>query len=208
MPTDDADTDALIRDAAGGSAAATQKLLTRFGSRLRRMVAVHLDHRISARVDPSDVIQETLAEAFQRLPEYLDAPPISFYPWLRQIAWQRLVKLHRRHIETNRRSVSREVRGSLPLPDESAVALANRLAASGTEPGQRLVREEIRDRVRKALDRLRPQDRTLLAMRYLEHMPLKEIAEVLQVTPAAAKMRHARALERLGQVLGDIDEKA
>jgi RNA polymerase sigma-70 factor (ECF subfamily) len=169
------------------------------------MVAVHLDPRITARVDPSDVVQEALAEAFQRLPRYIERRPVSFYPWLRKIAWQRLVKLHRAHIATRRRSVRREDVASMRLPDESVVKLTERLASSGTAPSERLVQEEMRERVRSVLDELPANDRELLVMRYLEHMRLKEISEVLNITPAAAKMRHARALVRLEQLLGELE---
>jgi RNA polymerase sigma-70 factor (ECF subfamily) len=165
---------------------------------------VHLDPRLSARIDPSDVVQEALAEAYTRLPRYLQERPVSFYPWLRQIAWQRLVKLHRAHISAGKRSVEREREAIVPLSDASVLELAEQLTSSGTEPGQRLVRQEIRERVRAALDQLRPQDRELLVMRYLEHLSMKEISEVLLVTPAAAKMRHARALLRLEVILSDF----
>jgi RNA polymerase sigma-70 factor, ECF subfamily len=205
MPADNPDTGQLLKQVAVGDQAAAQQLLARHRPRLRRMVTVHLDSRISARVDPSDVVQETLAEAFQRLPQYIQERPVSFYPWLRQIAWQRLVKLHRAHISAERRSVHRERDANLPPSDESMLELAEQLAASGTEPSQKLVKEEIRARVRAALEELRPNDRLLLVMRYLEHMSMTEISEVLNVTPAAAKTRHARALIRLERVLGDLN---
>jgi RNA polymerase sigma-70 factor, ECF subfamily len=204
MPTDRPDTDQLLAQASAGDNSAAQQLLVRHRPRLRRMVAVHLDPRISARVDPSDVVQEALAEAYQRLPKYAQERPVSFYPWLRQIAWQRLVKLHRAHMTAGRRSVHRE--RDMSLPDESVVELAKRLATGGSEARRHVVRQEIRERVRSALDELRPADRELLVMRYLEHMTLKEISEVLKVTPAAAKMRHARALLRLEGILGDVSE--
>lgn len=204
MPADNPDTEQLLEQAAAGDALAAQQLLARHRPRLRRLVAVHLDPRVSARIDPSDVVQEALAEAYERLPRYLQERPVSFYPWLRQIAWQRLVKLHRSHISAGRRSVQRERDAILPLSDESVLELAGQLTSSGTEPGQRLVQQEIRERVRAALDRLRQQDRELLVMRYLEHLSMKEISEVLLVTPAAAKMRHARALLRLEVFLSDF----
>jgi RNA polymerase sigma-70 factor (ECF subfamily) len=203
MPPEDPDTDQLLAQAAAGDEVATQQLLARHRPRLRRMVAVHLDQRVSARIDPSDVVQEALAEAFQRLPEYIRRRPISFYPWLRQITWQRLVKLHRAHITAGRRSVHRED-DAMQLPDDSVLELAKRLVASGTNPERKLVRQEIRERVRSALDQLQPQDRSLLIMRYLEHMTIREISEVLKLTPAATQMRNARALLRLGQYLADL----
>jgi len=202
MTLDAPDTDQLLNEVAAGNESAAPALLARHRRRLSRLVAVRLDPRISARIDPSDVVQEALAEAFQRLPRYVKERPVSFYPWLRQIAWQRLVKLHRAHIGAQRRSVRREA-ADLELPDESAVALAERLATSASDVRQRLAHEEMRGRVRKALDQLRSSDRELLVMRYLEHMSLKEIGDTLHITAAAAKTRHARALLRLQQLLSD-----
>jgi RNA polymerase sigma-70 factor (ECF subfamily) len=62
------------------------------------MIEVHLDRRLAARVDPSDVVQESLADAARKLSDYLRQRPLPFYPWLRQLAWERLVKLRRRHL--------------------------------------------------------------------------------------------------------------
>src|SRR5688572_14554634 len=130
MPAKKPDTDQLVESAATGDAAAAHELLAHCRARLRRMVAMRLDPSIRARVDPSDVVQEALAEAYQKLPSYLESRPVSFYPWLRKIAWQRLLKLHRAHIATSRRSVRREDVDWLPLGDDSAAKLADRFAAS------------------------------------------------------------------------------
>ena len=197
------DTDQLLKRVSAGDPSATQELLDRYRPRLRAMVAVHLDQRISARIDPSDVVQEAMVEALAKLPSYAQERTISFYPWLRQIAWQRLVKLHKKHLAATRRSVKREDRAELPLSDDSIIQLADRLASSGTEPGQALVKEEIRERVRAALDELRYADREVLVMRYLEHLSIKEISASLEVTQDTIKKRHTRALERLERVLGD-----
>ena len=197
------DTDQLLNLVSEGDQFATQKLFDRYRPRLRGMVAVHLDQRIRMRVDPSDVVQEAFAEAFEKLPEYVQKRTISFYPWLRRIAWQRLVKLHEIHIEATRRSVEREDHCELPLPEDSVMQLAEKFAASDTEPGQALVKQEIRERVRAALDELPYSDREVLVMRYLEHLTINEISETLEVNQEAVKKRHLRALERLERVLGD-----
>ena len=63
MNADDRSTDDLLRRAEAGDPAACQELLARFRERLRLMVAVRLDRRLAARVDPSDVVQEALADA-------------------------------------------------------------------------------------------------------------------------------------------------
>ena len=58
--------------------------------------------------------------------------------------------------------------------------------------------------MRTAIDELRPQDRELLIMRYLEHMSLKEISEASEITLSVARKRHTRALERLERLLSDL----
>ena len=76
-------------------------------------------------------------------------------------------------------------------------SLVDRLFASGTSPSGRLVREELRQRVRDTLDRLLPRDREVLVLRYLEMLSNGEIADVLGITAGSVKVRHLRALERL-----------
>jgi RNA polymerase sigma-70 factor (ECF subfamily) len=202
MTTDSmSDSDALILGATQGDRGAREKLLLRHRKRLRRMVAVRMDHRLASRIDPSDVVQEALVEADRLLDHYLRDPPLPFYPWLRQFAWQRLCHLHRYHIGARRRSMTREEPWEMPLPDHSALDLARRLLADGTSPSRRLIREEMRACVRSALERLDPRDREVLVLRYLEGLTTAEIAAVLGIRSGAVKMRHLRALERLRGLL-------
>src|SRR5204862_8305860 len=85
-----------------------------------------------------------------------------FYPWLRQIALERLLDLRRRHVRARKRSVAREEPDVLGLPDESAAELAARLIDLGSSPSRHLLREELRERVRAALGRLSAGDREVL----------------------------------------------
>jgi RNA polymerase sigma-70 factor (ECF subfamily) len=153
------DTDELLGHTAQGDRAARDQLLVRHRRRLRRAVAYRLDRRLEARVDPSDVVQEVLAEASRRLPDYLRERPLPFNPWLRQMVLERLAELHRRQVRAQRRSVRREEPDLLPLPDESASEPADRLADSASSPSQLLLRREARQRVRAALGRLPAAER-------------------------------------------------
>jgi RNA polymerase sigma-70 factor (ECF subfamily) len=201
MEPADAEVEDLLRRAGHDDGAACQQLLARHRARLRQMVAVRLDRRLAARVDPSDVVQEALADAARKLPDYLRQRPLPFYPWLRRLAWERLIKLHQRHIYAGRRSVTREEAAA--LPDESALELAQRLAAPGTSPSNQVLRRELHARVRDALARLAERDREVLVLRYLEQLSTAETAAVLGVTPGAVKVRHLRALERLRGLLAE-----
>src|SRR5262245_29820874 len=134
MTLKDSQTDALLELAERGDAGAGEQLLMLHRRRLKQMISVHLDRRLAARIDASDVVQEALAEAAAKLPWFLRSRPLPFYPWLRQLAWERLIDLHRQHIGAQKRSVTREEPQAMHLPDESALELANRLLARGSSP--------------------------------------------------------------------------
>jgi RNA polymerase sigma-70 factor (ECF subfamily) len=197
------DTDQLLEQAGQGDAAARQQLLVRHRQRLRQMIALRMDRRLATRVDPSDVVQETLAAAIQQLSDYLRRRPLPFYAWLRQLAWERLVELHRRHVRAQKRSVLREERWVPPLPTESALELAERLLVRGSNPSAQLRRQERRDRLQAALARLADIDREVLVLRHLEQLSTREIAAISGITEGAVYTRHLRALERLRGLLGD-----
>jgi RNA polymerase sigma-70 factor (ECF subfamily) len=167
------------------------------------MVAVHLDRRLTSRVDPSDVVQEALTDAARQLPDYLARRPLPFYPWLRQIAWDRIVDLHRRHVKAGKRSVTREAPLVLHLPDESAAQLAGHLIDPGGSPSEHVLRDELHRRVQIALGRLAPGDRQVLVLRHLEQLNTAEAAAVLGIGERAFKSRQLRALQRLRALLRD-----
>jgi len=201
----DSETLSLVRQAARGDRAAIDDLLTRHRGQLKRMVAVRMDPRLAARLDPSDIVQEVLAEAARSVPADLEYDPGRFYLWLRQIAWDRLSHIHRHHVRTAKRSVAREADlGAGYLPDESVMTLANCIMADGTGPSRWAIREEVRRRVRTALADLPAADREVLVLRYLEQLSTRETAALLGLSESAVKSRQLRAIQRLERMLGDL----
>jgi RNA polymerase sigma-70 factor (ECF subfamily) len=160
-----------------------------------------MDQRISARIDPSDIVQEAMAVACQRLTEYLADPPLSFYPWLRRIAWDRLIDAYRTHVSAERRSVLAEDRMELALNDESIIELVHGVAASTIGPCQQAIIAEMESRIAQCLNELKPQDREILVLRYLEQLSVPDIAETLSISHTAVTSRHLRAIERLRRLL-------
>jgi RNA polymerase sigma-70 factor (ECF subfamily) len=197
----DRNSQVLIEQAAVGDEAAAHQLLEIHRGRLRAMIAVRLDRRLSARVDPSDVLQETMMQAHQKLPEYLRTQPIPFYPWLRRIAWENIVQLHRQHLLAQARAVTREQQLEVALPDHSAHDLAERLIAKGSSATQKMLQKEIKDRVQAALAQLDSRDREVLVLRFLEQLSIEEAAAVLDISQEAVKSRQRRALERFSEIV-------
>jgi RNA polymerase sigma-70 factor (ECF subfamily) len=173
------------------------RLFARHRESLRQSVAMRFDARLRARLDPSDVVQETQIEAFRRLPDYLLRRPMPFHLWLRKMAHERLIMMRRRHINASRRAVGQE----LPLPDASSALLARQLLANQETPSQQVGQAELAQRVRLAIAELPEHDREILLMRTYEGLSYEEISCVLEIEPAAARKRHGRALIRLHELL-------
>ena len=130
------DVQELIERARRGDDAAREALLERYRDKLNRMVSMRLDRRLAARVDPSDVVQETLAVAARNLDDYLREPPLPFLGWLRHLAAEQVVDAHRHHVVARRRSVHRETRPP-EFRDDSMGVLVRRLVANDTSPSNR-----------------------------------------------------------------------
>jgi RNA polymerase sigma-70 factor (ECF subfamily) len=194
---DSAETHGLLRQAAAGDQRAFDQLLARHRNSLCKFVELRIDPKMRARVDASDVVQETQLEAFRRLPDFLKRQPMPFHVWLRKTAYERLLMARRQHVDAGQRAVGREV----PLPDRSSLLLAARLIPKGSTPSQRLGRRELAQRVHRVLQGLPAADREILLMRNVEERSYQEIACILDIDPAAARKRYGRALFRLHALL-------
>jgi RNA polymerase sigma-70 factor (ECF subfamily) len=190
-------TSECLRRVQAGDSAALAALFDSYRVQLRRMVELRLDGRVAARLDPSDVLQEVYLDMAGQIAGYLRKPEVNFYVWLRGLAWERLLKLQRRHLGAECRAVGREQ----ALPLESSSALAQQCLAPGTSPSGAMVQEELRHRVQLALAKLDEKDREVILMRDFEGMTNGEVAQTLGVSASGATMRYGRALYRLKEFL-------
>jgi RNA polymerase sigma-70 factor (ECF subfamily) len=197
------ETQNLLRDAGRGDADAVNELLDRHRGSLRQMVDMRMDRALAGRVDASDVVQDVLLEASRRLDEFIRDGSMPFHLWLRQLAKDRIVDMHRRHRAAQRRSVDREQPLAVAAsPDRSAFDLAGQLCDPELTPAAAAVRRELEQRFLLALEQLNDDDREVILMRHSEHLGNAEVALALGLSPAAAGMRYLRALRRLRAVLG------
>jgi RNA polymerase sigma-70 factor (ECF subfamily) len=199
----DSECERLIALIEQGDQTARDNLLDRHREYLRNVVALRMDRRLHSRLDPSDVVQEVLLEADGKLAAYLEGRPLPFNIWLRQLALERLAGLYRRHIQTQKRSVRREEFRLSFLTEESMDQLADKLADRGSSPSSQARKADTRRRVTAALALLSESDREVLVLRYLEQLSNADIAQVLDLSLSAVKMKHLRSLQRLRDLLKD-----
>ncbi len=177
-------------------------LFAKHRERLKRMVKLRLDQRLQARVDPSDVVQETYLEAWKRLDDFLRKPTVPVFIWMRFLAGQKLCTLHRYHLGAQVRNARKEIslyRG--PMPQATSEALAAQLLGQETSPSEAAIRAERKIQLQEALNRMDPTDREVLALRHFEQLSSAEVAQVLGIKDAAVRQRYFRALERLKRIL-------
>jgi RNA polymerase sigma-70 factor (ECF subfamily) len=201
VDADAPDTQELLARVRGGEQAALEALFARHRERLRYGIALRLDRRLAARIDVSDVLQETYLEAARRLPGYLARPEMPFHLWLRWLARERVQVLHRRHLGADRRAVGHEAR---PLPIDSSAQFVISLVGAGPTPSQALAAVELAERLRLALQRLNKDERDVLLWRHFEQLSNREIAQLLGISEAAANKRYIRALQRLRGLLAGL----
>jgi RNA polymerase sigma-70 factor (ECF subfamily) len=187
---DTARTETLLSCVDQGDQGAWELLLDEHRAYLRRVIELRMEDALRVRVDPSDIVQETQIVATRRIDDFLQRRPTSFRIWLRRKALERLIEARRRHL-AQKRSVNREV----PLSNLSSVAVAqhlNALSATGM-----LQQRELVGQVSQAMRLLKETDVEVLLLRHGEQLSNHEVAEVLEIDPAAASKRYGRAVRRL-----------
>src|SRR4029077_11093401 len=95
------------------------------------------------------------------------------------------------------RSLEREVY----LPEDSSVHLALRFLSETPGPASELLKKEFTERIRDAVQELPELDKEIVILRNFEELSNQEVAQLLEIKPAAASQRYGRALIRLREIL-------
>ena len=191
----------LFRSIEHGDRTAFGPLFARHRPSIRKLAEWRIDPRIRARVDPSDIVQETELEAIKTLDNFLVRRPMPFRLWLLKTAYQRLAKAQRRHLGTANRSVRREIQ----MPDRSSLLLAQRIMGNGTSPSEATNRQERAQQVGRAIAMLNEREREVVLLRIFEGLTSREVGCMLDMTAEAAQKRFARGLLRLRTLLQDAE---
>lgn len=205
MDHDSSATHRILGRVVGGDRESRGALLARHEARLRRMIALRLDPRLRGRIDVGDVIQEVFLAASKGLDSYASRPGVPFFLWLRGIAGNKLLEIHRYHLGTPMRDARREVRlNHGALPEATSAVLAARILGRSTSPSEAAIRAEAKLLLEDSLNGMDPLDREVLTLRHFEHLTNAEAARELGITTAAAGKRYLRALERLREILAHL----
>lgn len=195
MPTAAGFPIALLAQARAGDHDALGEVLEGYREYLRLLARARVGQDLQVRLDPSDLVQETLLEAHRDFRQFLGGSEGELAVWLRRILVRNLADQLKYH-QSQKRDVGRE------QPLEALIEHAHEaLAAPLSTPSNQASRREQAVVMANALARL-PQDyRDVITLRHVEGRSFEEIAVQMGRSSGAVRMLWMRALEQLGEVM-------
>jgi len=175
------------------------RLLEPFRTYLRVLAEVHLDVRLKGKLDPSDVVQQTMLRACAGFDQLRGREPGQVAAWLRKVLARTLADVVR-DLERAKRDIGRE-RSLEDAMGRSASDLEAWLAAEQSSPSEKAERNEQLLRLADALCHLPDDTREAVVLKHCRDWTLAEIGEHLGRTPSAVASLLHRGLKQLRDIL-------
>jgi RNA polymerase sigma-70 factor (ECF subfamily) len=199
----------LIKRHREGDPGALEELFERYRHYLLMLARAQLGRHLRAKCDPSDLVQETLLEAYRDFETFQGSREAELLAWLRRILAHNLFN-EARHFAAQQRDLAREI--SLDQLqaglDRSSLALGRSLAANVAQPGEIAADREAAVQLADTLSRLPADYQTVLLLRVFEGLSAEEVAQRMNRTAGAVRMLQMRALTALrAELAGEQAEK-
>jgi RNA polymerase sigma-70 factor (ECF subfamily) len=175
---------------------AGEKPVEAYRDYLHLLARLQLDPRLRGKLDPSDVVQQTLVKAHQGQEQFRGTSAGEQMAWLRRILANTLIDAARKY----QRELAFE-QGLDHSLDHSSVRLEAWLAAEQSSPSEVAVRQEQLLRLAAALAQLSEDQRTAVELHHLRDFSVAEIAAQLGRTEAAIAGLLRRGLQKLRELL-------
>ncbi|QEL16267.1 sigma-70 family RNA polymerase sigma factor [Limnoglobus roseus] len=173
--------------------------LDRYRDYLRLLARLHLDPSMRAKLDESDVVQQTLLQAHENRDQFRGGTEAELVGWLRTILANALAANARRYL-ADARDLDRE-RSLNDTLDQSSNRIQGWLAAEQSSPSERVVRVEELVRLAGALGRLPADQRQVVELHHLKGWPVAEVAAAVGRTKPAVMGLLFRGVKRLRELL-------
>lgn len=177
----------LIRAVQAGSRSAFDTLVRQHDQAVLRL-ALHLT---GSEQDAQDIHQEAFLKAYRSIGNFRFE--CSFYTWIYRIVTNLCLDLMRR------RKARREEQAVLIDATGGELDLLCNVSddRAGANPDRELERKLLSRKIRAALDKLTPRERTVFELKHFQGLRLRTIGEMLNTTEETAKNTLFRATKKL-----------
>ncbi len=190
----------LLDKAKAENPSALGALLDQHRNELRRQAEEQIGHRLQARVDASDIVQQTCLSAVRAFGAFRGTTAAEFAAWLRRIHDQNIHNVIRDHTAAKKRALNREEQ--IDHPDRRAGQIRHPCEQTASAIAEN---RERRETVRLLLKQLPQDQQTAVRMRHLEGKALREIAETIGRSESAVIGLLKRGMQELRRRLNDGD---
>lgn len=163
---------------------------------LKMLAERQLPTALRGRVDPSDIVQQALIDAWRGREAFRGDTHAERLAWLRVILTRAIMRSDRDMLRTAKRGQGREKTLQSAI-DRDSVRIEQ--LATGREPGPASQADQAEQTllVAAALDALSPEYQQVLVLRHFEGLAHAEIASQIGRSEAATRMLWVRALQAL-----------
>jgi RNA polymerase sigma-70 factor, ECF subfamily len=186
---------ALVHACKNGDCAAFEAIVKRYDRKLFR-IAQYLMHN---REDAEDAVQEAFLKAFQHLDQFRE--DAKFSTWLIRIAMNQSLMMLRKRRSTREVSIDGDFQsdeGNLPIE----------IVDWAPNPEDLYQTAQLREILRKTLQKLGPGLRVVFVLRDIEGFSLEQTAEALGLSVVTVKARSFRARLQLRERLSRYFKQA
>ncbi|MFO0869259.1 MAG: sigma-70 family RNA polymerase sigma factor [Pirellulales bacterium] len=194
---------AWISQARGGSVDAVGCLSEECRQYLLAIAHAELHSRLRPKLGGSDLVQQTLLEAFQDFSRFSGNDEVELLAWLRQILINNLANVERQYFGTAKRDLAREVALEVTQERNEAARVADR--AERSPEGAAMLEEETQ-RLLMAIDELPPVMAQVIRLHHEQGLTFAEIGARIQRSPEAARKLWVRAVRALQGRIRPPDE--
>ncbi|MCA9200199.1 MAG: sigma-70 family RNA polymerase sigma factor [Planctomycetales bacterium] len=188
----------LILEARTQCGEAQNRLFDHYRNYLKMIARLLANKSAVARIDPSDLVQETLLRAHERFSQFKGVSEPEMATWLRQILTRLVIDFTRREQASTRRLDRQQ---SLhDLLDDSLNSIQF-LTDKNSSPSHKAEQRELGVILANSLANLSVDHREVVLLRNIEQLEWPDISEKMGRSTDAVRMLWTRALRELRDVL-------
>jgi RNA polymerase sigma-70 factor (ECF subfamily) len=186
----------LLLLAKKGERQAVGQLLEHFRSYLKLIASHEIGSKLGAKLDASDVVQDTFLDAHRYFENFQGESVTQFTAWLRAVMAGVMANTMRRYLGTKARDIRLEKQLAADL-DNSAAMLSELLVASISSPSQNIMRDEQTLQLAQAMSNLSSDYQSVLTLRHIEGLTFPQIASRLNRSVDSVEKLWLRAIVQL-----------